>query len=84
MNLIQALENIKQRPEMFFCKKEPSELYSFLMGWDMASGTEWSLKAIKHIAQIKKTGSLVPNSTHVTFNETLDIIISLVKSYENN
>ena len=84
MNLVQALENIKQRPEMFFCKKEPSELYSFLLGWDIASGTEWSLKAIERIAQIKKTGSLVPDSTHVSFDEALDIIISLVKLYVDN
>jgi hypothetical protein len=78
MNLVQALENIKQRPQMYFCKKEPSELYSFLLGWDMASGTEWGLKAIEHISKIKKTGSLVPDSTHVSFDEALDIIISLV------
>lgn len=79
MELLTALDNIKQRPEMYFgLQPTVTDLFTFLMGWDMASDTRWCIGIISHISRIKKTGATVPNSNDIEFNEAIDTIIEYV------
>lgn len=81
MELLTALETIKQTPKMYFGPNpKVDDLFTFLLGWDMAVDTRICRGAISHIAIIKKTGSRIPDSTDIDFYEAINTIVEYLKS----
>lgn len=78
--MIAALEHVKARAGMYFFQQDVRELFMFLGGWDMAQETRWAYRSIRRIAQLKKTGSLVPGPEHISFEEALEVIVEMVKN----
>jgi hypothetical protein len=75
--LISSLEEIKKRIPMYFSNDpEPVDLFTFLMGWDMASDTKYCRELIDYISKSKKLGSRIPSKEDISFSELLDSIIN--------
>lgn len=83
MEILTALGNIKQRPEIYFgLQPTVTDLFTFLMGWDMASDTKWCRGSMELIGRIKRTGSGVPGPDDISFHEAIDTIIGYVREHE--
>jgi hypothetical protein len=79
MTLHEALLAIQARPEMYFGPGPGvTDVFTFLMGWDMAMGTEWSRRSIEVVAGLKGTGCRVPGPEDIGFAEALEVILGLV------
>lgn len=70
--LLEKLNLIKKIPGMFFRPGATTEdLFTFLLGWDLANGTRWGQELESHFRKHKIVAS---------FKESLDIAISMVQN----
>ena len=77
-DLERLIDHLDKRPKMFVLTEDIESLYLILLGWDFASSQDFGQCLIRRIAHIKKLGSAIPTSKHISFKDSLKELSNIV------